>query len=242
MPLPLIRYPLDTTGLNTDNYVNGEIHNLSNKPVRAIAPTYGAYFTESLKVFDNRTQHMLVRGTQYICTELLQTPTEMYGKEICYLILIIDPNVSSEVIIQYQVLGGLYTNSGDAIINIYETIMQDNRPINWVDVLNKPLGYTPTQHLHDGRDIYGFEYLVTSLERIRNAIVASDVPVYEGIMDWLSTELETIRNQTSFPKIATTQEALAGVVDDKLMTPLKVKEVLDKFVTNRAKNYFLAQL
>lgn len=242
MPLPLIRYPLDITGLNTDNYINGEIHNLTNKPVRAIAPTYGAYFTQSLKVYDNRNQHLLVRGTHYICTELLQTPTEMYGKEICYLILIIDPTVSSEVIIQYQVLGGLYTNSGDAIINIYETIMQDERPINWVDVLNKPLGYTPTQHLHDGRDIYGFEYLVTALERIRNAIVASDVPAYEGIMDWLSTELTTIRNEISFIAIASTQEAISGVINDKFMTPLRVKEVLDKFVTNRAKNYFLAQL
>lgn len=242
MPLPIIRYPLDITGTNLDNFINGEIHTLSDKPVRALAPTYGAFFTESLKVFDNLNQHQLVRGTHYVCTELLQMPTELYGKEICYLILIIDPTISPEVVIQYQVLGGLYTHSSDAIINIYETIMKDNRPINWIDVLNKPLGYTPTQHLHDSRDIYGFEYLVTALERIRNAIITSDVPAYENIMDWLTQEIASIRQEANFPKIATTNEAVAGIINDKYMTPLRVKEVLDKLTANRAKNYFLAQL
>lgn len=241
MPIPLIRYPLDITGINPDNFVNGEIHTLSNKPVRAIAPTYGAYFTESLKVFDNRTQQQLTRGVQYLCTELLQTPTEMYGKEISYLILIIDPAVSSDVIIQYQLLGGLYTRSGDAIINLYETIMRDERPVNWIDILNKPLEFTPTQHLHDGRDIYGFEYLVTALERIRNAIAISDVPVYENIMDWLAFELANINAQAG-RMIATHDEAIAGIVNDKTMTPLRVKEVLNTFNGSRAKNYFLAQI
>lgn len=242
MPLPIVRYPLDTTGLNLDNLVSDEIHTLSNKPVRAIAPTYGAFYTESLKIFDLQTQRQLVKGTQYLCTELLQTPTELYGKEICYLILIIDPAISNQVLIQYQVLGGLYTRSGDAIINIYETIMRDERPVNWVDVLNKPLGYAPSQHFHDSRDIYGFEYLVTALERIRNAIVSSNVPAYERVMDWLSLELDTIRNQANFPTMATTQEAIQGIVNDKYMSPLRVKEVLDKNGANKAKNYFLAQL
>jgi len=242
MPLPVIRYPLDTTGTNLDNFINGEIHTLSDKPVRAVAPSYGAFFTDSLKVYDNQNHHLLIRNTHYVCTEMLQTPTEKYGKEICYLILIIDPTISPEIVIQYQVLGGLYTRSSDAILNIYETIMQDNRPINWLDVLNKPLGYIPTQHFHDSRDIYGFEYLVTALERIRNAIITSDVPAYESIMDWLTIELDSIRNQANFPKIATSQEAIAGVINDKYMTPLRVREVLDKLTTNKAKNYFLAQL
>lgn len=242
MPTPTIRYPLDITGLNSDNFVEGEIHILSNKPVRAIAPRYGAFFTDSVVVFDVRTQKRLVRGLNYICTELLQTPTQMYGKEICYLILIIDPSVSGEVIIQYQLLGGLYTRSGDAILNIYETILQDNRPVNWIDVLNKPLEYTPTPHLHDGKDIYGLEYIATALERIRNAIVTSDVPAYESIMDWLNNELAVIKGQSYSAAIATTQEAIDGVVNDRLMTPLRVNEVLKKYVSNRAKNFFLAQI
>lgn len=242
MPIPIIRYPLDPTGLNLDNFVNGELHTLTDKPIRAIAPTYGAFFTESLRIFDNQTQRQLIKGTQYVCTELLQTPTELYGKEICYLILVTDPAISSDVVIQYQALGGLYTRSGDAIINIYETIMKDDRPINWVDVLNKPLGYAPSQHFHDSRDIYGFEYVVTALERIRNAIITTDVPAYERVMDWLTLELDTIRNQANFPKMATREEAIQGLINDKYMSPLRVREVVEKMGTNKAKNYFLAQL
>jgi hypothetical protein len=194
MSNPVIRFPLDITGLNPDNFIDGEIHALSNKPVRVVAPTYGAFFTESLKVYDNRTQKLLVRGTQYLCTELLQIPTEMYGKELCYLIVIIDPTITPEVIIQYQALGGLYTRSGDALVNIYNTIMNDERPVNWLDVLNRPLEFPPTSHLHDIRDVYGFQYLVVALERLRNAVIGSDVPVYESIMDWLTQQITALRN------------------------------------------------
>lgn len=225
MSIPVIRFPLDITGLNPDNFVNGEIHTLNNKPVRAIAPIYGAFFTESLKVFDNRTQQLLVRGTQYICTELLQTATETYGKEICYLILIIDPGVSPDVVIQYQVLGGLYTNSGDAIIKIYEAITKDERPVSWINVLDKPIGFPPTQHLHDGRDIYGLEYVVTALERIRSAIIISDVPAYENMMEWTSNELNSIRSTI------TNKENL---VEDEYLRAKSVEDTLRLAILNEA--------
>lgn len=217
MTISIIRFPLDNTGINPDNFVNGEIHALSNRPVRAVAPKYGAYFTDSLKVYDNRTQQLLVRGTQYICTELLQTATEAYGKEICYLILIIDQTVSPEISLQYQVLGGLYTNSGDAIIKIYEAITKDERPVNWVNVLDKPIGFPPTQHLHDGRDIYGLEYIVTALERIRSAIVISDVPAYENMMEWTSNELTALRNVIAGKDLLIDEEYnRAKAVEDQL--------------------------
>ena len=108
MDLPLLQYPLDPTGKNPDNLVHGEIHNLPNRNIRAIAPTYGAFFTEDLKVVDNVTQVELIKGTQYVTVDLVQTATEVYGKEICSVILIIDKNVNSSVLITYQALGGMY--------------------------------------------------------------------------------------------------------------------------------------
>lgn len=185
MPLPVIRYQLDPTGINLDNRVVGEIHNLTSRDIRAVAPIYGAYFTDSLKVYDNSTDRLLARGTDYQCVELLQEASLKYGKEICLLILILNKTVSNQVRINYQVLGGGFQNSAATIGNIYENVIKDNRPVDWVNVLNKPLTYNPSLHKHLIDDVVGFESLIHSIERVRNAIILSDVPAYESIIDYI---------------------------------------------------------
>ena len=59
MTIPIIRYELDTTGENPNNKVVGEIRSLSNNDLRAVAPSYGAYFTESLIVKDSELDEQL---------------------------------------------------------------------------------------------------------------------------------------------------------------------------------------
>ena|ERR1035437_5634663 len=239
----LTRYPLDPTGIDNNNLVVGEPHTLTANPIRTIAPIYGAFFTGSVEITDTVTGQLLINTVDYSCVELLQTPSEMYGKEICYIILIINPMIHDTVVLNYQVLGGLYCNSGISVANLYETITKDARPINWIDVLNKPSLFPPSPHLHDGKDLYGFEYLVSALERIRNAIVVSDVPAYESVIDWLTAELNIIKSHMpTVIDVATPTEALAGTLNDKLMTPLLVKEVIGLTVGRRARDYFLAQI
>ena len=96
VPVPF-RYPLDKTGLSPDNKVVGEAHALPNRTVRAIAPNYGPFYTESLIVRDLATGLPLTYGTQFKATELDVFPTGRYGKEICGIILIEDQSVSSNV-------------------------------------------------------------------------------------------------------------------------------------------------
>lgn len=191
MSVPIMRYPLDPTGTNPDNLVEGEIHVLSTRTIRAVAPTYGAFYTESLRVYDNATERLLVRGSQYQVVELLQDATLRYGKEICALILILDTNVSNTVKISYQVVGGYFSKDTSAVINLYETALMDNRPVDWINVLNKPTAFNPTIHRHLLEDIYGFEPIVAALERIRNAIIVSDVPAFEYLLDWVDQRIST---------------------------------------------------
>ena len=206
MTTSLSRYPLDITGVDVNNLVTNEVHSLSNNAVRAIAPMYGAYFAESVKLFDITLNKDLILGIDFVCSELLQTPTELYGKEISYLIVIINPQISSNVTVTYQVLGGLYSKPGDAIIGLYESFKSGGDALQWINILNKPATFAPSQHMHDGRDIYGFEYLVNSLERVRTAIALKDIPAYEGIMNWLTGELTTV-NGLIDSKIAALNDA-----------------------------------
>ena len=222
MPLPIIRYALDPTGVNPDNVVNGEIHTLSTNKIRAIAPSYGPLYTESCSIYDNTTNRLLVRGQDYQFVELLQEATLKFGKEIAELVLILDETVSNQIRINYQVLGGLYQNNASAVINMYETYLLDNRPVDWTNVLNKPFEYPPSLHLHLLRDIYGFEPIIVALERIRNAIVLSDIPAYEELIKWVKSVIA----------VATEQDIIDANPCTKLLNLDNLLFALDKYNFN----------
>lgn len=208
MPIPVIRYQLDPTGLNSDNYVAAEPHVLANVPLRAVIPTYGAFYTESLKVYDAATTRLLVRGTDYVCTELASDPSGLYGKEICYIILITNSAVSSNVTLNYQVLGGLYGRSTEAILGIYNLIINGNSSASWNGILNKPSEFNPAAHLHDINDVYGFEYVVNALERVRSAILIGSTPEFQNILKYIDDQVVIMRNSVSASQNANDNHAL----------------------------------
>lgn len=188
---PLIRYQLDPSGSSPDNAVIGEVKTLSLTQIRAVAPQYGPFFTESLTVYDNGTGRLLSKDVDYKVVEMLQTATMKFGKEIAQLILIVNPAVSGTVRYNYQTLGGLYQNSSEDLVNMYNTIMSDNRPVDFINVLNKPVEYPPTLHRHMLEDVYGFEPVVVQMERIRQAIILGDVPAFEALVDWVKNNSGT---------------------------------------------------
>lgn len=203
---PVVRYVLDPTGVNPNNAVFGELQTLTQLQIRAVSPTYGPFFTDSVKIFDHVTNRELIRNEEFKFVEILQDATMKFGKEIAQLILITNPDVSPQVRLNYQVLGGLYQKSTEALVNIYNTFLQDDRPVDWINVLNKPYEYPPTLHRHLLEDIYGFEPVIVALERVRNAITLSDVPAFEALISW-------IRNN-----VVSEQEINTGASNQKYVT------------------------
>jgi hypothetical protein len=157
MSTPVIRYPLDPTGVSPNNLVSGEIQTMPARAVRAITPDYGGFFTESLQITDQSTG-LLLTSSQYYATELLEVPTGLYGMEICSIIMVTDPSVSNTVSLTYQCLGGEYSTSTSAIVNLVNALELDDRPVTWPAILGKPSGFPPSAHLHSAGDLYGFEY------------------------------------------------------------------------------------
>lgn len=160
----------DLTGTNPDNLIENEPHVLSNKSIRSISPKLGPFFGEGVVIMDGGVA--LQRGVDYQLVELHQETTLLTGREIYSVILIISPHVSTEVTVTYQALGGLYslTGSNTVIANLYESIRNDNRPVDWKQVFNKPSEFNPTNHRHLLEDLYGFEPVVDYLERIKRTI------------------------------------------------------------------------
>ena len=257
MPLPVpIRYPLDKTGVSPDNKIVGEPHDLVNRQVRAIAPNYGPFFTESLVVRDVTTGLTLRTPQQYVATEMDTVPTGMFGKEICGIILIKDTAVSSKIEIDYQTVGGQYSLNSQAIVDMLNSAAFDNRPVNWGDIISKPDVFTAAAHFHDAGDIYGFEYVVTAIERLRSAILIGDSASHDEIYRYIDntftlvnqriTQVEANINahkadlanphQTTKAQVglgnvdnfltATQAQAEAGTLNNLFMTPLRTAQAL----------------
>lgn len=256
MATQLIRYPLDPTGVSPDNLIVGEQHTLVNRTVRAFAPLYGAFFTESVILRDRSNNAVLTKGTQWRATELYEFPTGRWGKEICGIILVIDPSVSNDVEIQYQALGGEYSTNVDAIIQMFNEAMLD-RPVAWPDIFGKPDAFNPAAHFHDAGDIYGFEYVVNAIERLRQAVLTGDVASHEDILRYIdrqdneiadslstansalsahtgnfSNPHQTTKSQVGLGSVenypvASQAEAVTGTANDRYMTPLRTKNAID---------------
>ena len=186
---PLFRYPLDPTGLSPDNKVENEIHVLNNRANRTIVPLYGSFFANSVVLIDNVTKLPLTRNTQWYPAILNEVPTCKYGKDIFSLIVVTDTTISNEVILSYQVIGAEYADNEQAILDAVATLNIDKRPISWPNVLAKPSEFPPALHLHDAGDVYGFEYLVHALDRIRVAIEFGDLYNHEMIYKYIDSKL-----------------------------------------------------
>lgn len=181
-PNSRITLDLDLTGTNPDNLVVGEEHTLSSRPTKSLATQQGPFYGESITITDNGVP--LVRGIDYLLPNLHQEATLKTGKEVYSIVLIIKSQVSSKVTVNYQAIGGHYNTTGSnvAIASLFETLRNDNRPVQYDNVLNKPKDYDPTNHRHLLTDVFGFEAVVDHLERIKNAITIGQTSVLMSAM------------------------------------------------------------
>lgn len=195
MALPVFRYPLDPTGENPDNLVVREPHQLSKKSnptfVRVACPLYGPFFAESLVILDASNGRQLVKDIDYKTTDLLQDPTLSFGKEISQFIVITNGEVSDEIEISYQVLGGNYQNDATAVQHVFETFLNDDRTVDWSNVGNKPATYPPSLHLHLLQDIINFGPLVVAINSLRDAKMLNNTPMFEALVRWASDRTVT---------------------------------------------------
>lgn len=185
MATKVIKYPLDTTGKSKDNLVLAEPHVVPRDNSRAFATFYGPFYTDSLVVRQKGNVTPLKKGTDYKPIMLYQDATVMLGLSVSAAIIITNKSLGSEFEIDYQVVGGPFSLSSSAVSDLFEALELDNRKVNWVDVLGKPVRFPPAPHLHDADDLYGMEFVTEALENLRIAILTGDVASHEQIYDYI---------------------------------------------------------
>lgn len=252
----IVKYPEDPTGVNPNNLVINEPHDLGSGRNRAFVPNYGAYFTASMIVTEAATGRVLTKGTHYIAAQLQQEATLAMDKEICAVVVITDPLVQDQLLFTYQVVGGVFSTSVSALQKMIEDLDLDERAVEWGAIIGKPTAFPPAPHLHDIGDLYGFEYLVEALDALRNAILIGDEAAHDELRQYIRYEDGLLRasiaelkgqfdahaNDFNNPHkttkaqvglgsvedyaISTTPEAQAGTSNAKYMTPLRTAEAI----------------
>jgi len=190
----VIRYEFDATGASPDNYIAKEDRILLlNRKRRVIAPYCSPYYVESMQIKDPTTNTYLTRGVDWYPADFHEFASTYTGKEIASIIVITNEKIGKNVSLSYQTVGGPFANNADVVAKQIEALDLDNRPIHFDKILNKPHAYPPAPHLHSIGDIYGFEYITTALERIRQAIISGDWQNWANIYKYIDDEIAKIK-------------------------------------------------
>jgi hypothetical protein len=209
MSLVPVKFPLDLTGAAASNRVTDETHQLASTNIRLFVPRYGAFFSDSVVVRDAATNRTLVRGVDYYPGVLYTLPTEQTGREIHQIIVITDASCGPNVLFDAQMLGGEYSYS-----------YLDGRPIEFDNLIGKPDGYNPAPHLHDAGDVYGFEFLTASLDRVRDAILLGSTSGAKGLYDYVNAKMAEL--QITLNLIMALRSNTKSITDALGYTPLNV--------------------
>lgn len=164
---------LDLTGTLIENRIMDEFHTLTKiegKKDRIICPVYGTFYAESLSVRES-TGKVLNEGVDYLLAYHEADYSEITGKDLESLIVIINPTVSNVVKISYQALGGKLEIVRESLEAAIDGINANALGVDYEDILNTPEGFVgDPSHPHKYWQLYGFESLIENLELLGLAL------------------------------------------------------------------------
>lgn len=186
-----IRYPFDKSARSPNNFVQDEPHALiTGRERRIVIPTYIPFYVESVIITDTLTNRVMTKD-DYLVADFSETIQRDTGKEVATTIVITNKSVSDNITVSYQTVGGMYALSfGDVLKQQLDNLAKDKRPVIWDNIIAKPEFWPPAPHMHDIGDIYGFEYLVYAIDRLRQALLLGDTDKFGDIYNYIDKRLK----------------------------------------------------
>lgn len=183
--------PLDLTASRLSNRIVGESHTLITiplRPNRLLVPQFGGFYAEYMQVF-NAANQLLIKGTDYVTTYLYNDLTDLTGRAVYALIVIINPAVSPVVTINYRAVGGSFGLSTAELAVVLDQLADENQVLDWSHVVGKPREYPSLPHTHKFWQLYGLDTIVADTENLADAIVTGASAAYAHDSDYAETYL-----------------------------------------------------
>lgn len=179
--IPGLNKPLflerDLTGAGPTNLITDEYHSAPSNQPTLIKPKYGKFYKEGARAYTlTRTGDLreLIYPSEYVFVELDVPVSEVTGFDVYKAVHIKTTNHSGNLYLTYQAVGGSDQTDLTLAHSVTNTVLTSNEAVNYSAIENKPGKFNPIDHKHDIADLYGFEYLVDTINEVGNAAIAAN--------------------------------------------------------------------
>lgn len=184
MPDILFQYPLDLTGTATSNNVAIPIVLGGGKINRAFAFPAGPFYADTFRLRPaNSPNTVYTRGVDF---ELIYVhPAYMRlskNREVVMAVVVTNPKVPTDIICYAQVVGGPQSAVIDTIQQALADANLDDRKVDFADLRNVPDTYPASPTFKDLGDLFGFEYIITELSLMTQAINSGNAVQLDQIL------------------------------------------------------------
>lgn len=188
MPIAL---PLDTSGVSPTNYVQNELHTVSEGQFRDyhfIVPIHTPFFVDnfSLKLVVNDVEQSLTEDVDFTFVLPYITGTRVTGKQLYGAITIHNLDMNGILKMSYQPVGGDQSVDQLHVLTTLAEKAYNPRTTIFDLITNLPTSWPPTPHYQDYASFYGQEELTAALLQIASAIASNASLTSTAIQNFLS--------------------------------------------------------
>ena len=147
MHFPILReYQEDLEGRNPENKITDEPKSTpAGIWTRIIVPDHAPFFTKSLTVKAPNGQPLDL-GVHYQIFSIMPRLTDLAAQPVACFIELLDENIT-DVLLDYHVVGE-YSLIDNRMLQMIFSAVNDDRPVFWENLKNKPVVFPPDLHSH----------------------------------------------------------------------------------------------
>lgn len=259
--MPVV-YPLDTSGVNPTNLVQGELHSVSGSklgPNNFLVPDFAPFYIDNFKakITVGSDTRDLVEDVDYSFALPYVTGTRTTGKAMYGGVTLHNLSLSGIITLErYQTIGGDQVADKLAVLTLLADKAYNPRTTIWDILTNVPNALPPVpNHYQDYAQFYGQEQLVGALLEIRDAILQNSSLTQEQITQFLQTinagALSTFMKRTGDtmtgpltlygPPMSSLQAATKQYVDENTIDATELASYMSRYHTAEYLNTKLAE-
>ncbi len=232
-------YPFDPTGSLTSNVIPNERHVLSgvtDREFNFIVPKFAPFFRNNLRIRHLALGRDLVEGVDYHLTHWFHAASHGVGRPVYGSITFLDRNLTGVVELRYQTIGGDWVYDEGTVLELMANRLMNPRITTWEQVVDLPFQFPVIDHEWDLDDLTGATEIVQKLDEITAAInAANDANGQSHVGDTNNphnvTKVQVGLGLVENLPLANIAEAVAGASNEVYVTPVRVRNFVEAYVT-----------
>lgn len=253
MSTVLPQYPFDPTGLATSNKVT-ETQAIESRGMfdhYYIIPRSGPFYAETVRlrlypaganINNPAGGEPLEEGLHFNFGYHFAHASHTIGKPVYGAISFYDRQLTGQLRMEYQTLGGDWVLDDQKMTELLGNVAYNPRTATWEQVVELPHQFPVVNHDFNIDDFVGMSEVVDQLEDITDAINQKTAGGMADHVNAKNNPHEVSKDQVglglvdNFPTAAPA-EATGGTANNRFMTPLRTKQLIDATATAALSNH-----